>query len=401
MRKFILVVAVAALLVAAAFVYLKATTPTTSEGVRFPLSARQRALLASVPASAEAFALVPTAAAFEAKLTANPVTRDAVSRWVAEQRLPPSWMFGDADLVIWKSGKQTSYIVRLDPFRASLVRLARVSSGTFLINAGSGQPLGEARLAALLQLSNGFQSADALAIQQGARGAFPPIARPTVTAVKVEQNEVILISRSAGLRPAVPPASSRPAGGRRYTFPRGALLAATFQDPPRAIGDLDRLLGTRISTLLQDGGSVILYGVETGTLLPRPRGLIAVPSTPEKRAAAERIAKIAEIVGEVRDSGGQLLISFDKKSLSSFTRDQFADPTWPGDWLIRVDPKRFVPILEDLGDNAALRIATPRLYRSIRDLRRWIGNLAQAEVVEASHAETPSGEQLRVRISAK
>ena len=403
MRKFILVVAVVALLVVAAVVYLKATTPTTSDGVRFPLSPQQRALLASVPESAEAFALIPAAAVVQSKLLANRVTRDAIGEYIAEHHLPHPWMLGGTDLLIWKVGKQTGYSAQLDPLRAFLVRtLGQVAGGTFLINTGSSQPLGEERLNRLLELTNGFEPADAIAIQQGAPNAYPPIERPAVTAVRVTRDEIILRSASRGERASRPQSPGVSPGDRKGGFPRGALLAATFQDPPRAVGDLDRLLGTKISTLLEDGGSIILYDVETGTLLPRPKGLIAVPATPEKRAAAGRIASLAEVIGEVRESGDRILISFDRTSLGSFTNEQFIDPTWPGgDWSARVDPKRLVPILEDLGDSTGLRLATPRLHRSIRDFRRWIRHLSHATSIEASHTETPEREELRVRISAK
>jgi hypothetical protein len=393
-RKFILVVAVLALLVVAAVVYLKATTPTTSDGVRFPLSPHQRALLASVPESAEAFALIPAAAVVQSKLLANPVTRDAAAEFIEHEHLPRPWMLGNADLVIWRDRKQTGFSVHLDPIRQLFVRNIPAD---FSFHA-----LGEQRLAKLLELTEGFEPADAIVIQQGHDNTYPPIERPAVTTVKVTGDEVIL--RSGGQAPPPVREGDQDRRGRLSStrFPRGALLAATFQDPPRAVGDLDRLLGTNISTLLQDGGSIILYDVETGTLLPRPKGLIAVPATPEKRAAAGRIARVAEVIGEVRESGDRILISFDRTSLGSFMSEQFVDPTWPeGDWSARVDPKRLVPILEDLGDSTGLRLATPRLHRSIRDFRRWMRHLSHASSIEASHTETPEREELRVRISAK
>src|SRR6185295_2329866 len=125
--------------------YLEATTPKRSAGVRFPLTPKQRELLASVPATAETFALIPTAAAFQEKVSGHPVTRRAAEQWAETQELPRSWMLGEGDLVAWHAGKRTAFAIHLDPLRAALVRIylmmgsgldARVNEGTLLINAG-------------------------------------------------------------------------------------------------------------------------------------------------------------------------------------------------------------------------------------------------------------------------
>jgi len=321
------------------------------------------------------------------------VTRDAIGEYIGEHHLPRPWMLGGSDLLIWKVGKTTGFSAQLDPFRSLFVR--NVS------DAGGFTPLGEQRLAQLLEVTKGFEPADAIVVQQRDENAYPPIERPAVTVVRVTGDEIVLRSAARNSDRAGRPIT---AGGTPALrgFPLGALLAATFQDPPRSVGDLDRLLGTKISTLLQDGGSIILYDVETGTLLPRPKGLISIPATVEKRAEASRLTRVAEVIGEVKESDDRILISFDRTSMNAYTVEQFVDPTWPqGDWSARVDPKRLGPILEDLGDSTGLRLATPRLHRSIRDFRRWIRYLTHAASIEASHTETLEREELRVRISAK
>src|SRR4051794_38598802 len=98
MRKLFLILLLLAAIVAGVACYLVFTTPKQSAGVRFPLSAAQRALVAEVPSSAESFALIPTAAAIESKLRANAVTRDAVVSFEEKQALPSPWMLGGADL---------------------------------------------------------------------------------------------------------------------------------------------------------------------------------------------------------------------------------------------------------------------------------------------------------------
>ena len=204
MRKFAIVVIVIVLIAGAIALFLTATTPKTSQGVRFPLTATQRDLLASVPATADTFALFPAAAVVRAKLLANPITRGPILDWAENAQIPRSWMIGDADLVIWRGAKQTSYAIHLDPLRATVVRIylmmgsgidGRVTSGTFLINAGAGQPLGLARVDQLLAAAKNLGPADAIVIQQGS-GSFPPIGRPSVTAVEIGRDDVNLVSES-------------------------------------------------------------------------------------------------------------------------------------------------------------------------------------------------------------
>ncbi len=414
MRKFLLVVVVILLAAGALAYYLQATTPATSHGIRVPLTPHQHELLASVPASADAFALIPTAAVVRAKLMANPITRRTLMQISENQQLPRSWMLGGADLVVWRTGKQTSYAVRLDPLRAALVRCylmvgagveARVSSGTFFINAGAGEPLGSQRLDALLSGANGLEPGDALVVQlAGSRGAFPPIGRPAVTMIRIGADDVTLHSVAAmehRLQPVQSPAEAG-APSTRPRFPRNALASATFSEPPRLVGDLDRLFITRLSRLLDDGGSIVLYDVNPGTLLPRPDGVIIARATPENRQAVRKIKDVVKTFGDVRESGDSILLSLDRDSMAKFSTDSFVDAEWPSnDWAARLDPRRALPILDRLGGNAGFRLAASRLYRSSQDLQRWIGYLSEAESIEAAHSINGTTEELRVRVASK
>src|SRR5258706_10020099 len=103
--------------------------PASSAGVAFPLSAAERAWIASVPASAESFAFVPTAAALDAKLRANPITLAPLEDWESHQILPSPWMIGRGDLLAWREGEQTRYFVPLHPVRALVVRLVLMMRG--------------------------------------------------------------------------------------------------------------------------------------------------------------------------------------------------------------------------------------------------------------------------------
>jgi hypothetical protein len=408
MRKLTIIGAVFLALIAAVLIYLVATTPKSSAGIRFPLTGAQRDLVASVPESAESFALIPTAAALDSKLRANPVTAEAVENWEKSHSLPSPWMVGGADLLAWRDASTTRYLIRLDPIRAFVVRAYMMLGGdigdTLLINAPSSQPINSADLAQILSLAAKLPRGDAFVVQRrGSRGAFPPIARPAVTSLSVTPDDILFTSRAQ--RDAAEPVaaqSSQPA-----KFARGALITATFATMPRVVEDLNRVFGTHVSSLIENGGTIAVYDIDTHKFLPRPMGVISVPDDPPRRAAFEEfVAKVkqGESLGihiATAEHGGSLLLSFDD-SITPYINDAIEPGRWPaGKWAVRVDPRRLVPILSRLGDSIGLRIAAPRFYRSARDLGHWIEALQGATVLEAADSEDASAEELKVRISAK
>lgn len=404
MRTFVIILAVLVLLVAGVALWLVTTTPDAAEPVRFPLSKHHAALLARVPDSAEAFALIPSAALLHGKLLANPVTRDPVMQWSADYELPRPWMLGGADIVAWRIGKTTSYAVRLDAVRALLVRawLLVASNatarwdGSMLIMNDPAPPAATVPLEDVLRLAAHLPVGDLFVVQRkGSRGAYPPIGRPAVTSVRIAPQEIVLVSRAATSDIAV----ERQIAGR---FPKNAVLSASFAAPPRILGDFNRLLGTRIDALVDDGGSVALYDVDTGTLLPRPKGVLIFPADAAAREQLEDVRRVAELVGEVRDLGDRIVVSFDRTSMGLYINDALLPAAWPATrWTLRFDPARLVPVLRKAGDNPALRFAAPRIHRGARDLRRWIGALEKAESVEAAASVAGGVEELRVRVASK
>ena len=397
MRTFLIILAILAVLIGAVALYLVLTTPSESQLLRFPLGASQRAMLAHVPASAESFALIPTAAAFHRKLIANPVTRDTFEQWTSQQPLPRPWLLGAADVVIWKEGKKTSYAIGLDPFRAFLVRIfaggedVRWSGSTMIVNGGTDGP----SAVQVPALADGLPEGDVFAVQRDeARGAFPPIGRPAVSSIRVTPREILLTSRAAATGQ-----SSASISGRH---PKGALLSASFAEAPRLLDDLERLIGTDVSALVDEGGSIALYDVDAGTLLPRPKGVIAVLADEKARQTIREIGPVVELVGETRDTGREILVSFDRSSMPLYLKDAVVPSPWPANrWTLRIDATRITPILERLGDNRGLRFVAPRMHRAARDLRRWIGALSQAESIEAADSVSGEIEELRVRIASK
>jgi hypothetical protein len=408
MRKLTIIGAVVLALVAAVMIYLVVTTPKTSAGIRFPLTGAQRDLVASVPESAESFALIPTAAALDSKLRENAVMSEAVDQWEKSHSLPSPWMVGGADLLAWRDASTTRYLIRLDPIRAFVVRTYMMLGGdigeTLLINAPAAQPINATDLAQILALSAKLPPGDAFVVQRrGSRGAFPPIARPAVTSLSVTPDDILFTSRAQrDATEPIPTQSNQPA-----QFAHNALITATFATMPRVVEDLNRVFGTHISSIVENGGTIAVYDIDTHKFLPRPMGVISVPDDPPRRAAFEEFVnkvKQGESLGihiSTAEHGGSLLLSFDD-SITPYINDATEPGRWPsGKWAVRADPRRLVPILSRLGDSIGLRIAAPRFYRSARDLGHWIDALQGATILEAADSEDASAEELKVRISAK
>ncbi|HJT17297.1 MAG TPA: hypothetical protein VJ853_07910 [Thermoanaerobaculia bacterium] len=387
MRSLAIFLLILLVIVGGVFAFLVFTTPHQSADFHARLDA-----ISQVPASAQWFAIIPTAAALDAKLQANPVTRAAIERWRANQPLPKPWMIGGADLIVWKSGDAIRYFIRVDPFRGVIVRTF-LTTGNVMINVQPEQPLDTTTAAQIAQLASKLPPGDALVVQrENARGSYPPISRPSVTSVQVTPAEVRLTSVAAGFSPPGPSEGLKAAAP--LDFPKSAILSVGFKSPPRLIADLNRLFGTKVSDLLGGGGMLCIYNVDTRKFLPRPLGVIVLPDSPQRRAEIGSIANTAT-------KDGNLLVSFDRDSIGQYQNDTFEPAAAGNEWTARIDPPRLVPILNALKDSVGLRILAPRLYRSARDLEGWISGLEQAKVIDASDSVDATGETLRVRIPAK
>jgi hypothetical protein len=396
MRTILITLCILVALALAVAGFLVATTPDDAPPLRFPLTAAQTALLAHVPSDAEAYGLIPAPAVLLERLAANPVTRDAVEQWTREHPLPPAAMLGRAEAVVWKRGSTTSYAVHFDPIRAVIVRLWTAFSNvegawhgaTLLINAVPN-PQSMVPPAELAD-AGGLPEGNIFVVQRtGARGAFPPIGRPALTSARVDAGTIEITSR-ANLTGYVVQAPIR------HSLPTNAMLSIAFSDPPRLLGDFRRLLD--VEGLVGEGATIALYGVDTGTLLPRPFAAIVIPANDRNRAT---LAKYGGIV-QTAQKGAELVVSFDRSSGPAYLADTVSPVWWPANrWSMRIDPEKLVPVLRKVGDNPALRFATPRVHRGARDLRRWIGALEHARSIEATSSAAAATEELRVRVASK
>jgi hypothetical protein len=404
MRTFIIILCIVVAAVAAIAVYLAVTTPEDAPPLRFPLTPAQQNLLAHVPAEAEAYGLVPAPAVLLGRLVANPITREPVTQWKEEHPLPPAAMLGRADAVIWRTGKTTSYAVRFDPVRALIARAWTLFSPvdahwvgrTLVINGGDG-PEGSAPPPELSGTA-GLPDGDAFVVQRSnSRGAFPPMGRPALTSIAITSSNIDITSRAVDDGNG---GSQKPALAQ--DLPRSAMLSVAFTEPPRILSDLDRLIAADIDALVNGGGTIAVYRVDTGTFLPRPDAAIVVPATDASRAVLARYGTVLDSLGQAAEHEGQLVVAFDRRSAGLYMKDDRTPVPWPANrWVLRLDPVRLIPVLRKLGDNPALRFATPRLHRGARDLRRWVGPFQHARSIEAAASVTGGFEELRVRIAAK
>jgi hypothetical protein len=436
LRKLLTLIVIVVVLIGIAGAYLAWTTPSHGAGMTYPLTASEQVLLGYIPAEAESFALIPTAAVTYAKLQANPIARGPIDAWTAKQSLPSPWMIGGADLAVWKVGNQTSYAIRVDPIRALLVRIYLMIGGdnetaaSFRINSAAEQPIAGDDRAHIVALVNGLPPGDLLAVQrEGGRGAFPPIGRPAASSLRIANDTIDVVARAeasmndqevatndhevatngqeVATNDQAVAADAKPPTPK---FARNALLTAWFATPPRQMDDLNRLFGAKVGALVTGGGEVVLYEVEGKKLLPRPRGVFVLPADDARRQAVQSIAGIAS--EEVRaalgfhiqtaEAGGELLVAFDDTSIPAYQKDAFDAPSFAANrWALRLDAQRFIPVLEQLDRSPGLRIATPRLYRSAKDLRHWIDALREARSIEAADSVAGANEELRVRIASK
>jgi hypothetical protein len=296
--------------------------------------------------------------------------------------------------------------VRFDAVRAFIVRIWTMVSGvdaawdgrTLLVGERADAPLSPP---AEILMAEGLAPGDVFVVQrEESRGAFPPMARPAITSVKVDARAIEIVSRAPGGDDAR--AGLDAGAGVPQALPTGALLAVAFRNPPRMVGDLDRLIATDIDDLVGQGGTIALYRVDTGTFLPRPFLAISVPADEAHRRFLEEHERVIATVGQTAEANGELLVAFDRNSIAQYLKDERRPVPWPANrWALRLDPPRLIPVLRKVGDNPAVRFATPRLHRGARDLRRWMGALEQAGSIEAAASAGSGFEELRVRVASK
>jgi hypothetical protein len=344
-------------------------------------------------------------------------------------------LLGSADAVLWRSADGGfGFAARPDSMRRMLLHLylsvsgrddLSMENGALVMNAGETGASATPVVSELESLAAGLPPADLLVLQrEGSRGAFPPIGRPAVTAIRLTGGSILLDSRSGA-------GSGEPDIQATLPFapPAGAMLSIAMARPPRLAGELNRLFAPRVTPLLDQGGMLVVYDVDARSLVPRPVGLVVLRADDPHRAALSAfVGSLASMAGsaaaiskrrvgtvevESRDAYGmrvetaetrsELLLSFDRSSIDRYLAApaRRAVDLTSAVWTAEVIPSIAAPVVGRLSLSPGFRILAPKLYRAASDLQRWMMALQCASGVEVRKDLTGGQQRLRVTIKAK
>ncbi|HUP63907.1 MAG TPA: hypothetical protein VM557_01330 [Thermoanaerobaculia bacterium] len=337
-----------------------------------------------------------------------------------------AWLIGASPTAIWTRPDSWGGATRPDPIRRFLIpflaarfldlRVER-EGDIILFNPNDEPTIGEIPRDCLSE-----RSGSAFVIRL-AEGGFPPIPRPAFTAISFDGDRLKIASCARGHEPL--PTTSLTG----VEMPSDALIAIRFAEPPPAIESIEKAVPIDLTRYLADGGSVALYGIETGGLVPRPSivfgiradddraaGIMAELDRATTRGAMKLLLGMGEdrtrVVGgvtvtrregigltiEFARRGDELLIAFDGRSLEKLLSGGFV-PTEDGEvsWHLRARPDQLLPVLDDLGSNPALRLFAEDFSRETRKLAAEIRALPPARLLVAT---VKGGQDGLVRLDA-
>ncbi len=436
MKRTLLVVGITAAAIALVGIYLVATVPTTVTPVAAPFGGAATALLAQVPAGATDIAYARRASALYRKALADSIAGPPLRQWSDRAGLTHlPLLLGSADAVLWRfADGGFGFAARPDSMRRMLLHLylsvsgrddLSMENGALVMNAGETGASATPVVSELESLAAGLPPADLLVLQrEGSRGAFPPIGRPAMTAIRLTGGSILLDSRSRA-------GSGEPDVQAALPFapPAGAMLSIAMARPPRLAGELNRLFAPRVTPLLDQGGMLVVYDVDARSLVPRPVGLVVLRADDTHRAALSAfVGSLASMAGsaaaiskrrvgtvevETRDAYGmrvetaetrsELLLSFDRSSIDRYLAApaRRAVDLTSAVWAAEVIPSIAAPVVGRLSLSPGFRILAPKLYRAASDLQRWMMALQGASGVEVRKDLTGGQQRLRVTIKAK
>ena len=336
---------------------------------------------------------------------------------------------GNNPVVIALAKDDPQFITRAGTIRrfvlatvASFAGLNHTSDGSLLVLGNTSLPERPATVPAQ-RISAGLRG-EAFLVQHEGKDRFPPVGRPSVTAVSVRGDEIALLARGRIGQSAM---LSSSAGA--FEAPRDAMFSIVFWQPHDALEDLDRFLPLNLHDLARRGTMLSIYDVEGGRLLPRPRGLIVVPETQESTEAVGALFNTAafrelgdtpvtsrEVGGvkidrarrlgaeiEVARVGGKLLIGLDGTSIEKYLSAQRFTLSSGGAiaWSAVASASRLRPVLDDLKDEKSLKFLAPRMHRSVRQMASFVQLLPPEAEVTANKRVTPSAEEVEVILKTK
>jgi len=395
----ILIIVLAALAVAMIFApWMQPLHQTSFESI-------DPALLSAVPDAATEIYVVPRFASFWRAARQNRVAGGALIDLMDQASLAPL-VIGNSPVVYWRTDEESAVLTRLGPVRHFLASRYLGAAGRFDVYAKdeilSSGTIGASVRAFDASTIRTMGEGHAFIIYPEEKPTFPPVGRPMLAALKLEQDGVKI--RAAGRRDGAP-ALTAP----RFALPVDAPMIATTGAPPEWLSDLDKVLGVEASAALRQGFGVALYDVETGALSIRPKVVLVLPgdAAPLVRSLRGLSGSAARVLGgelseqkrmvsgvEVTrtDDGvlsiesafwqGQTVVALDGESLSKFLVAKTIAVGGDSAWTIRADPERLAPILERLREHRVLRFVARDLQRNVSSFARSIGRFQGSRSVE-------------------
>jgi hypothetical protein len=392
--------------------------------VRLDSSSELASMMLRPPAEAETVIAVATFG--PAWHRYSPLLAPLIQSADAEALDRAAWLAGRSRVVAWTRGGYWGAVARPDPLRRMLARILAAArsapirvEGSEILFGTVGDPIPSAEVG---ELSEGLEGH--VFILHRKKGGYPPIGRPALSAIEFDDGDLRVVTRAA----SSPEATAEMEG---EFLPRSAPISLRFAKAPKAVLTLEQAFPVDLRAILEQGGMVALYGVETRGLLPRPQLVFSVPADDARAAAIiERIDRAttqgaiglllgmreqeARSVGETelfRREGvgltiefarrpGEFLLAFDKTSLTRFLEDESV-PIAPGPaaWAMRARPRDLLPILDQVRSNTAIRLLAEDFATEAGDLAQAFRSIPRAEEVEARLE--PAGDGMVIRAAVQ
>lgn len=422
----LILIVVAALVAVGGFLL----TGYLGEPARVTLS-REAALLrlaGEAPSDARQIVIVPTFGPLVRRLSNHTITSGGMDHVARRRELElAAMLIGASPVVAWEKDDAVTLVADVRGVRRALLSFAAIVSPLPVGTRGEYVTFGQAGDAAggTSDLTIPDLSGELFVLHRGGRDRYPPLERPAVSAVTVSDDRRVRISSVARRADDAPPV----AAGVPFEVAEGSMITIVFWKKHSTLKELDRFLPVNLQRMAAGGAALTIYDVETGGLLPRPRGLFAVPQTAESLEAAatlfntavfpelgdtgvssrqvgevkiDRVKKLGATI-EVARLDGRILFGFDDTSLERYLRATRTTAKFTPDasWTVHADVAQLKPVVEKLEDHRGLRFAAPKVARSVKQTSSLLSTLPPGTLIGGSKSASGGFERVDLVIAAK
>ena len=344
------------------------------------------------PADADEVALVPGGGSAWFAMWRHPIREDRIFGSTARSTLV-ALALGRNPVIVWRRGERSGAAALLAAPRHMLLRLALPASlrGQTWTKDGSliaGETKGGFPIEALLPFA---QDPGQLFFAHRGRSSIPGVSAPAVSSVELAERSLSIVSRSRDESAPIPPLPAE------FRHPSAAMVSVALGSVSELVGEWDRILPVDAAGM--GSGLVVIYGVESGTFLPRVRGVVVsntsetdpvallgrlVPAVDGSVSSIRRNGEIViarreamGLVGEAAIVNGLALLALDGSSMDRFLADRAnAQPLAGGAvWSLRASPGDLRLAIRSASDSMGYKILSKRTRNSVKGLSRslaWI-----------------------------